>query len=262
MTTKNNFRRNLRLVTSLVLTWAFSLTSFQSVSSMAATDRIYASSSSESSGFVKVSIRKSDLQALLSPTKSCNKSLAVYIEPLPGAIARSIEIEVFSSTYDQYDSLSNSVQSSQRVVFSFSNCGSASWRTLTWNVVLDMVIQSPATTNNGITTTVTSKVRYIVQQVALNPNRSLPTIKNVEILSSSKSANILVSSQERAADPPFTYEYKIVSPVSKNTNWTKVRGPVIGLTKLKSKMLYKIAVRPVSFDKVYGKTVFKQFSTK
>jgi hypothetical protein len=31
---------------------------------------------------------------------------------------------------------------------------------------------------------------------------------------------------------------------------------------LKSKTKYKIAVRAVSFDKVFGKTVFKQFSTK
>lgn len=239
------------------------LTLHQNVSSYAASDRIYFSSSDQLAPYIKVSVLKSDLQSLVSPTKSCTKSLSVYIEPQQGAIARNLDVNVFSTTYDQYDFVSKSVQSSQGVIFYFSRCGSASWRALDWNIVLEMAIQGPSMTNDGITTTpFSNKAIFKIQRISVQPNRASPTLKNIEIVSSSKSANIIVSSQERAADPPFTYEYKIVSPESQATNWTKVRGPIIGLTKLQSKKGYKLAVRAVSFDKVYGKTVFKQFSTK
>ena len=231
--------------------------------SQAKAERIYLSSSNESSSNVKVSILSSDLQALVSNTKTCKKTLPFYIEPQPGAIARNFDINVYSSTYDQYDFVSNAIEQSQRLTFTFNECGGASWRALYWNISLKIAIQSaPRTVGDGIVITTSGVAEYKLGPKSFSANRGVPTLDNIEIVPSTKAANILASSKELLSDPPFTYEYKIINPSSQATSWKSARGPVIGVTKLKSKTKYKIGIRAVSFDKVYGKTLLKEFSTK
>ena len=226
------------------------------VPSHAAQDRIFAISTHEMSPNVKVSILNSNLIALNSNNKNCKKlqTFHLYVEPQNGSIASHINLMVRSPGISLFDMGRKTYQGSSHLTYR-THCAAAFWKASTFDFSLSLTIQQG---QGGIQY---SNVNYRISKI-IAPNRPLPIIKTTEVTPSSKSATLLTSSDELLSDPPFTYEYKIVSPSNEASTWKAVRGPVIGLTKLKSKTKYKIAVRAVSFDKVFGKTVFKQFSTK